>query len=259
MKILVVTHKNVEFPKIKEYYPISVGKNKVDGIQHDDIGENIASKNENYCELTALYWAWKNMDSEVIGLCHYRRYFNFFYENEKNKDILFSEKDKYLNKTKEKVENILEEYDIILPKKYDTDETIEKHYINRHSKEDWNTLLEVLREKYPVDYEKSKHIFNEKDLYCYNMFICKKEIFDKYMEWLFDILFEVEKRIKISDDFYQKRVFGFMSERMLHLYVKSYGYKIKELPIIMLHEKIEKKSKPTFLQKIKKSIAKRIR
>ena len=44
---------------------------------HDDEGENISDKNPMYCELTAQYWAWKNLDADYYGFCHYRRYFNF--------------------------------------------------------------------------------------------------------------------------------------------------------------------------------------
>lgn len=63
--------------------PIHVGKvlhPDVDlGIQRDDTGDNISLKNSSYCELTGMYWAWKNLRGvDVIGLCHYRRYFDFY-------------------------------------------------------------------------------------------------------------------------------------------------------------------------------------
>ena len=43
----------------------------------DNDGENISELNPMYCELTAQYWAWKNLDADYYGFCHYRRYFNF--------------------------------------------------------------------------------------------------------------------------------------------------------------------------------------
>ena len=80
-KILVCCHKKDVFASDPPYFPIQVGKalSSVDlGITGDDTGDNISGKNPSYCELTGLYWAWKNLkDTDVIGLCHYRRYFDF--------------------------------------------------------------------------------------------------------------------------------------------------------------------------------------
>ena len=81
IKILVAAHK--ADPNIRQdevYMPIHVGKSlhpELDlGFQGDNTGDNISEKNGSYCELTALYWAWKNLkDVEIIGLAHYRRYF----------------------------------------------------------------------------------------------------------------------------------------------------------------------------------------
>lgn len=59
------------------YLPVHVGKKgKTDlGYQGDDTGDNISDKNTNYCELTGLYWAWKNLKADYKGLSHYRRHF----------------------------------------------------------------------------------------------------------------------------------------------------------------------------------------
>ncbi len=77
IKILVATHKKYDMPSEDIYLPIHVGREgKEDlGYQGDNQGENISLKNSNYCELTGLYWAWKNLQCDVIGLSHYRRYF----------------------------------------------------------------------------------------------------------------------------------------------------------------------------------------
>ena len=77
IKILVATHKQYWMPEDSVYLPIHVGrKDKSDiGYIGDHTGDNISSKNANYCELTGLYWAWKNLDADYIGLVHYRRYF----------------------------------------------------------------------------------------------------------------------------------------------------------------------------------------
>lgn len=77
--ILVCCHKQDYYAQKYPFLPIQVGRaiSSVDlGIQGDDTGDNISWKNRNYCELTALYWAWKNLkEVDIIGLCHYRRYF----------------------------------------------------------------------------------------------------------------------------------------------------------------------------------------
>ena len=77
IKILVATHKKYDMPTERIYLPIHVGKAGKEslGYQGDDIGDNISWKNTSYCELTGVYWGWKNLQCDYIGLCHYRRYF----------------------------------------------------------------------------------------------------------------------------------------------------------------------------------------
>ena len=82
LTVLVITHKDYEFPISACYRPIFVGKRanalKNEGFYQDNSGINIAEKNSGFCELTGLYWAWKNgvfENNEYVGLVHYRRYF----------------------------------------------------------------------------------------------------------------------------------------------------------------------------------------
>ena len=80
MKIvmIVAAHKAYRMPEDPMYLPLHVGKAGKSlelGFQGDDTGDNISEKNPEYCELTGLYWAWKNLDADYIGLSHYRRYF----------------------------------------------------------------------------------------------------------------------------------------------------------------------------------------
>ena len=77
IKIIVAVHKEYWMPLDSVYLPLfvgAIGKNDIH-YQRDDEGENISYKNPFYCELTGLYWAWKNMEDDYIGLVHYRRYF----------------------------------------------------------------------------------------------------------------------------------------------------------------------------------------
>ncbi len=82
VSILVCTHKLTYVPQSKILFPIFVGRsrndiNLPDSYLEDNSNDNISDLNGSYCELTGLYWAWKNVDSDFIGLCHYRRYFSF--------------------------------------------------------------------------------------------------------------------------------------------------------------------------------------
>ena len=79
IKMIVATHKKYEMPKDLMYVPLQVGadgKEKITDYEQDNIGDNISSKNPYFCELTGLYWAWKNLDADYIGLSHYRRHFS---------------------------------------------------------------------------------------------------------------------------------------------------------------------------------------
>ena len=114
IKILVATHKKYQMPKDKMYMPIQVGAEGKEnfGFAADNVGDNISLKNPYFCELTALYWAWKNLDSKYVGLVHYRRYFTMKKKipKDKNKkfDIILKE---------DELKNILKDTDVVLPKK----------------------------------------------------------------------------------------------------------------------------------------------
>ena len=230
IKISVATHKQYEFPSDEMYVPIHVGKaiNNIDlGILGDDKGDNISEKNPTFCELTALYWAWKNSffdDSKYCGLVHYRRFFKGY--KSKLKDQYIASQDEILNE--------LKDVDVIIPKKRNYYvETIDKHYKNAHHEKDLIETRKIILEKYPDFVNSFDVIMNQKKLHLFNMFVMKKELFYEYCEWLFSIIFELEKRIDISNySPYQKRVFGFIAERMFNVWVLNKKLKVKELKTI---------------------------
>ena len=78
-KIFVMTHKKFDEPQNPIYIPLQVGKAETEDLGYlgDDTGDSISHKNKYYGELTGLYWLWKNYsDVDIIGICHYRRYFS---------------------------------------------------------------------------------------------------------------------------------------------------------------------------------------
>lgn len=228
IKILVATHKKYEMPSNDIYLPIHVGKEgKSDlGYIGDNSGDNISIKNSNYCELTALYWAWKNLDCDIIGLVHYRRYFR---GDQSSKNNLF---DNILS-----VENIIEllnEHDIILPKKRNYYiQTIWNHYKAAHYEKDLQITKEIIELKYPEYIGSFNQIMNGKKIHLYNMFVMKKPQFDEYSKWLFDILFSLEEKVDISGyDTYQSRIFGFISERLFNVWILNNSLKFVENKVI---------------------------
>jgi hypothetical protein len=226
-KIYIVAHKMCELPSLKNYQVIGVGTQKLDypDMVHDHDGKQISKKNPNYCELTALYWMYKNVDTiQNIGLCHYRRYFStrFFCQNDAS--ILTTEQaDKYLNK-----------YDVILPyPKGWFDTTVEEWFLKTDGfQKDTKELRNVIQELFPaylVDYDV---IMNGNEASYLNMFYMSKEKMDAYCAWLFPVLFELEKRIDLSGYTpLQARIFGFLSERLFNVWIRHQNLKIKYLPV----------------------------
>lgn len=225
IKILIVTHKDFSFPKDEIYLPIQAGKciakNKLE-IIGDDTGENISEKNLFYGELTAQFWAWKNLNVDIIGLCHYRRYFDL----------------KKYNLMGKSIKDLLNHSDLILPSPNNYPYSLYIDYKVNHVNEDILIIDDIIKKLY--HYNKTSFIqFLKKTnkLSPYNMMICKKDLFDEYCNWLFPILFEAEKKINISPYLYQQRVFGFMAERLLNYFCYQKNLKVKYLPIKLITDK----------------------
>ena len=223
MSMYVVSHKNVDLILPEDYHIIAVGNNKDKVINKnfsDNIGDNIAHKNISYCELTALYWLWKNSNDKKIGLCHYRRLFTFE-ELGNNAIVPFSELSKLLKK-----------YDIILPPIYHNNTTVYDHYVSSHMQTDIYNVGKIIDDIYPKYSESFSHILNGNNEYGFNIFVSNRELMEEYCIWLFDILERLESITNITDyDDYQKRIFGFLSERLFTTWIYHRKLLIKELPI----------------------------
>ena len=224
IEIYIAVHKKVEVVNKDGYIPIHVGaEGKEDlGFIKDNTGDNISCKNPNYCELTAMYWMWKNLNTDIVGLVHYRRYFfkNFIAKN--------------MNQTisKEQIERYLEKYDIILPKPYYTcKKTVEEQYAINHNIADYKKVRRIISENTPEYLECFDKVSNRRYFYNFNMFIMNKKLFDDYAKWVFYILGELEKQVNIEDySNYNKRIYGFLSERLFNVWIEKHkGLKIKTL------------------------------
>lgn len=231
-EVYVISHKEYKMPQDKIYCPLQVGKGaQITGYLRDDSGENIALKNPNYCELTGQYWAWKNRKTDVKGLVHYRRLFT----NGKNPyGSKESKYDKLLDEAT--LGTLLKQYDLILPKKRNYYiESLWSHYEHSHNIEGLEVTREAIAEKNPDYLPAFDQVMKRKKAHMFNMMIAKSEIFDAYSAWLFDILFEVEKRVDISDySQSEARIFGYISELLLDVWIEVNQPKYCELPVAFI-------------------------
>ena len=232
IKIIIASHKRYQKPEEKMYMPVQVGaegKEKIEGYIQDNTGDNISSKNPYFCELTGLYWAWKNLDADFIGLVHYRRYFTNTNkipkeENEKFKIVL----------TQNDAESILENADVILPKKRNYYiENLYSHYEHTMYVEPLDETRKIIEEKYPEYLEEFDKLHKRTSAHMFNMFIMKKEILNEYCTWLFDILFELEKRTDASKyDSFHARFYGRISELLLDVWINKNQIKYEEVKVM---------------------------
>ena len=238
IKIVIATHKKYKMPEDEMYLPLHVGsEGKEDlGYQKDNTGENISLKNPYFCELTGLYWAWKNLNADYIGLAHYRRH--FMYTKKSNND-------KFLNVlTYKEASDLLEKNDVILPKKRNyIIETLYNHYKHTMYVEPLDETRNIIKKLYPDYLDEFDNLKKRRSAHMFNMFIMKKEIFDDYCKWLFDILFELEKRVDNTQyDNFHARFYGRISELLLDVYLRKNNIGYKEINFIYM-EKINKLAK----------------
>lgn len=249
IKIIVCCHKKDIFKESDIYKPIHVGKaisNIELGIQGDDTDENISSKNASYCELTGMYWAWKNLkNTDYIGLCHYRRYFDFNHNGRsffplttiKNSD--FNNLDLTVNK---KVYNYLQKGYCIVAKPSHIGTSLYLQYCEGHYSPDFRVLGSTIKETLDIKFSQAFWSTQIEDnrFSPFNMFIMNWQQFDNYCNWLFPLLENVERKIDISNypnD--QKRIFGYMGERLLNVYIKAENIKTKYYPILKISDESE--------------------
>lgn len=221
-RIYVMTHKEYMKPEDDLYHTLHVGKALGNdfGYAGDDTGDNISLKNKNYCELTGLYWIWKNVTCDIVGICHYRRY--FFHAGD------------YIRK--DYIEKVIADYPVIVPESQCTKEhTLWEHYAAQHYEKDMQVCREVIGRQCPQYLDAFDLCMNCNLFSVGNMVITRKEIFDAYCTWLFSILFEMETIVDISDyDTFQARIMGYLSERLFRVWLLGQAYRIKEEPVEML-------------------------
>ena len=216
VKIIIATHKKCDMPDDPLYVPVHVGaEGKEDlGYIRDCTGENISNLNPFFCELTGLYWAWKNLDCNYLGLVHYRRYFKGKGKgkNKLNKVIKSSE-----------IGEMVKKYKIFVPKKRKYYiETLYSHYSHTFTNQHLDCAKEIIKEKFPEFVTSFDSVMKRRSAYMFNMFIMPKELVDEYCSWLFEILFELKDRIdttKMTD--FEARFCGRVSELLFNVWLNK--------------------------------------
>lgn len=235
-QVVVVSHKDYQFPSDDIYVPYFVGpitQDKEISTEYtlDTEGKNIADKNPNYCELTAQYSLWKNSNADIKGLVHYRRHFadaNHVKQDQKFEHILSGNQ----------IQDLLQKYQVILPNKRNYYiETLWSHYEHSHHIEGLVLTRQIIANDYPeylIDFD---NVMKSKSAHMFNMLIARGEVFDEYSEWLFDILGKVESQLDISDySTYEARVYGYISELLMDVWINHNHIKYIEQPVMFMEK-----------------------
>lgn len=239
IKIFMCCHKGFGIvPPLCE--PIQCGSAlnpKISNVLHDDLGENISQKNREYCELTAHYFARKNIAADYYGFCHYRRflclnegkrpYYSKGRLSEKDRELFFGDENTW--------RQLVERYEMIVPRSENMGITAREHYCTSryHYAEDLELFVDILSKKYPDLANAAEFYLSQNAQYFCNMFIMNKAYFFEYCDILFDVLEEFDRHKTIHGDFQSDRTDGYLGEIFTGIYItrcRKNGARIKELP-----------------------------
>ena len=253
ISLYTVYHKAAHILQNPFIKPIQVGHGDTiaDITCRDNQGDNIADKNDCYCELTAQYWMWKqDHHSDYIGLMHYRRFFDFHKDASRTlktygvieEDAFHLDFSKKYGLNEENMRAQIEPYDIILPHPWNVQQdgwkNLRHHYdaAPYHHARDLNITREVIAKDYPAYLPHFDAMQQAHSGYFTNMFIMRRQLFAEYSTWLFAVLAEVEKRADISAyGVQERRVFGYLSERLFNVWLQKKLAEQPKLKINHLH------------------------
>lgn len=223
IKFLVVYHKKAPLIKNDDFLPIHAGRvlnDKdewlVNNTLSDASGDNISDKNLVYNELTAVYWAWKNLDSDYYGLTHYRRQF-VFDETTNKKFFAFVDENEFLTKinySREKVEELLTKYHFFVPKSA-IRKSVYEHYKSAHDIKDLDKTVEIINNDYPEYATACKEYLQGQESYFYNMFLFDKITFYRYCNFIFGVLKKLEERFETKRMYVSERLTGIFIKQLL--------------------------------------------
>ena len=150
----------------------------------DADGDNISEKNPYYNEMTGMYWLWKNTKWDFSGICHYRRQFE--------SDVVLQ----YLFENKA---------DVVLPMPTAVYPNLRGYYLNWGESAYYDMLLRVIGELEPEYYETALWCAEHEIFIPNNIFIAKRDIVEDYCRFAFEMIDEVERRMRFETGAKQKR------------------------------------------------------
>ena len=246
IKIIIAAHKKYRMPEDPVYLPLHVGaEGKKDvsgqsidfGYVKDNTGDHISSRNPCFCELTGLYWAWKNLECDYLGLVHYRRYFSYKKAGSDPFDSILTGK---------QAAELLEKYRVLVPKKRKYYiETLNSHYIHTHDSGHLGVVKDIITQRHPEYLDSLQEVLDQTWGYMFNMMIMPKSLVEDYCCWLFDILFELERKIEVTKQenysSFDARLYGRVSEILFNVWLRQKqkdgiltSTDIRELPVIYM-------------------------
>lgn len=218
ISLFAVTHKPVLcVPAGRKLIGVGANAHELGAAFTDDTGENIHSKNPFYCELTALYWIWKNDKSGIVGLEHYRRFF-----------LSLNGHHRPLSRCQ--IRKILKTHDVIVssPVNWGGVESVRGQYERSHIVSDLVLCEKIIKKNSPEFSPFFTKFFSEYSLSPFNMFVMRKPLLNEYCAWLFPLLAMVESELGDLScrSLYQQRVFGFLAERLFNVWIMKMNLKV---------------------------------
>ncbi|MCR5312388.1 MAG: DUF4422 domain-containing protein [Bacteroidaceae bacterium] len=280
IKIAVAYHKKSPILKHPYLIPIHAGKAISDidlGIQGDDEGENISFKNPWYCEMTVMYWLWKNTQAEYKGLMHYRRVFTIKKTLVLYRILLYLKfklrricsiwspyssvgiKKQYKCKSDDKFQKSAELFasnldnllkngtNIIVPYPGKFYMSIRRTLCWHVGHQNLELMDKIVKEMYPEFFPFYDKAMNGLKFYNANMFVMDNNTFDNYCTMIFNILERHEKEvckshilIDITKEKAFSRVSGYLAEMLTNAYIQyciAKKMKVKIVPVAFLSQK----------------------
>lgn len=218
----------------------------ISGAQLDNVGDNISIKNREYCELTAHYYAWKNISADYYGFCHYRRFFCVDDSIKRPYVALKSFPSSNLLGNEDQWRQIISKYDIIVPRSEDMGVSAQEHYniSKNHFSEDLYMFIDILKSFAPyLSQATDRYLCQNRQYFC-NMFIMNRAHFNRYCEILFPVLEKYDRCKTLHGDYQSDRTDGYLGEIFTGIYItycQNNGAIIKEVPRLDLNCSFKKR------------------